>query len=619
MDVLDRDQPDERRVRVVVVEGQLGDAGVRPRPAAGRRRGSPARPPDAAVGVLEHGAVELLLAAEVVVDHPLRGAGPLGDLVDPGAREALLGEDLGGHLRAARRGCGRRRAARSVRRRPAGMAPSVVAARAALVRRPATYVPYGSSRRLDEDVDRHRVPERHRWSRSCTPAPTAGFDGVEVFEPDLVAAPQSPEEIRALADRLGLTLDLYQPFRDAEGVDEDDVRAATLRRAEAKFALMQRLGIDTHAGLQQRRHRDRRRRRRLRRPAAPARRPGAARTASGSRSRRSPGAGTSTTTAAPGGSCEQADHPAVGVCLDSFHILSRGHDPAAIEQIPGEKVFFLQLADAPALSHGRAVVEPPPPAVPRRGQLRPRPASSRHVLATGYDGPLSLEVFNDTFRQTDPDRTARQALRSLRWLADGRRWRRGEPDSLPARRAEPAGFDFVEVKAEDTERGRGAARPARLHVPAAGTAARRSGCGPRARPASSLNEQQAPATAPRWPRSATRSPTPRPPPHARSGCWRRASTGGRTPARRSCAAVAAPDGTEVFLAARRADDLGRRVRAAAGRRRGTRGVTGDRPRQPGPAVAALRRGGAVLQPRARPGDPGVDRGGRARRGWSAAR
>ena len=47
---------------------------------------------------------------------------------------------------------------------------------------------------------------------------------------------------------------------------------------------------------------------------------------------------------------ELADHPAVGVCLDSFHILSRGHDPAEIEQIPGDKIFFLQLADAPALT-----------------------------------------------------------------------------------------------------------------------------------------------------------------------------------------------------------------------------------------------------------------------------
>ena len=54
-------------------------------------------------------------------------------------------------------------------------------------------------------------------------AAEAGFDGVEIFEPDLVASPASPEEIVALADRLGLSLDLYQPFRDAEGVTEDDI------------------------------------------------------------------------------------------------------------------------------------------------------------------------------------------------------------------------------------------------------------------------------------------------------------------------------------------------------------------------------------------------------------
>ena len=44
----------------------------------------------------------------------------------------------------------------------------------------------------------------------------AGFDGVELFEPDLVASPASPQEVVALADKLGLTLDLYQPVRDAE-------------------------------------------------------------------------------------------------------------------------------------------------------------------------------------------------------------------------------------------------------------------------------------------------------------------------------------------------------------------------------------------------------------------
>lgn len=48
-------------------------------------------------------------------------------------------------------------------------------------------------------------------------ASAAGFDGVEIFEQDLVVAPESPEQIRDYADKLGLSLDLYQPFRDAEG------------------------------------------------------------------------------------------------------------------------------------------------------------------------------------------------------------------------------------------------------------------------------------------------------------------------------------------------------------------------------------------------------------------
>jgi 4-hydroxyphenylpyruvate dioxygenase len=72
----------------------------------------------------------------------------------------------------------------------------------------------------------------------------AGFDGVEIFEPDLVASPASPEEIAALAQRLGLTLDLYQPFRDAEGVAEE-LFPAVVQRARAKFRLMQRMGIET--------------------------------------------------------------------------------------------------------------------------------------------------------------------------------------------------------------------------------------------------------------------------------------------------------------------------------------------------------------------------------------
>ncbi|WP_457147667.1 TIM barrel protein [Mycobacterium sp. URHB0021] len=143
----------------------------------------------------------------------------------------------------------------------------------------------------------------------------------------------------------------------------------------------------------------------------------------------------------------------VGVCLDSFHVLSRGDDPAGIEEIPADKIFYLQLADAPALSMDVLSWS-------RHDRLFPGEGAFDlvgfipHVLATGYDGPLSPEVFNDTFRQTDPDRTGVHALRSLLLLQDKTAghhpegWRRDLATLTEAK--PPTGFDFVEIKAEDT-------------------------------------------------------------------------------------------------------------------------------------------------------------------------
>lgn len=54
---------------------------------------------------------------------------------------------------------------------------------------------------------------------------------------------------------------------------------------------------------------------------------------------------------APGGDIVQrAEHPALGLILDSFHTLVLDDDFAAIASLPAEKVFFVQLADAPRMS-----------------------------------------------------------------------------------------------------------------------------------------------------------------------------------------------------------------------------------------------------------------------------
>lgn len=274
----------------------------------------------------------------------------------------------------------------------------------------------------------------------------AGFDGVEIMDADLVAAPESPEEIRALCDRLGLRIDMFQPFRDLEGVDEATF-ADNLRRAEAKFDVMERLGTDlmllcSNAGTattgdeevtirQLRAFADRAARRGIR---------------------------IAYEALAWGRFVDDyreawrlvdaADRDNLGVCLDSFHILSRGHDPAGIEEIPGEKIFFLQLADAPALEMDVLQWSRHHRLFPGEGDFA-LTAFLGHVLRAGYTGPLSLEVFNDTFRQTDVTRTAAHARRSLTWLADRTAAENGWADARIVSPQEAHGVDFVEIAGDD--------------------------------------------------------------------------------------------------------------------------------------------------------------------------
>ena len=90
---------------------------------------------------------------------------------------------------------------------------------------------------------------------------------------------------------------------------------------------------------------------------------------------------------------------------------------AGIRDIPAEKIFFLQLADAPELVMDVLQWSRHYRCFPGQGGFD-LAGFLGHVLAAGYDGPLSLEVFNDVFRQADPGRMAVDAMRSLLLLED---------------------------------------------------------------------------------------------------------------------------------------------------------------------------------------------------------
>ncbi|GIE94215.1 TIM barrel protein [Paractinoplanes rishiriensis] len=241
-------------------------------------------------------------------------------------------------------------------------------------------------------------------------AAAAGFDGIEIFESDLIASAWSPARVRQECDRRGLTIEVYQPFRDFEAVPPQTLRA-NLRRAERKLDVLESLGAgtllvcssespvavddDELAAEQLRELADRAERRGVR-IAYEAQ-------AWGRHVR---------TTAHAWQIVRRVGHPALGLCLDSFHVLSRGADLAAIAVIPGAKIFHLQLADAPRLKMDVAEWSRHHRLFPGLGAFD-LAAFAGLVLGTGYAGPLSLEVFNDIYRQADPRHAAIDGMRSL--------------------------------------------------------------------------------------------------------------------------------------------------------------------------------------------------------------
>ncbi|WP_345711274.1 sugar phosphate isomerase/epimerase, partial [Kineococcus glutinatus] len=248
-----------------------------------------------------------------------------------------------------------------------------------------------------------------------TAAAAAGFGGIEVFEPDLVASPWAPAELAARCADLGLSPDLYQPFRDLDSTDEARF-ARNLRRAERKFDVMAGLGVGTvlvcsSAGPDAVRDPDR-----LAGQLAAAAARAAERGVRIAYEALAWGTHVSTWEQA-WDAVRRAGVPSLGLCLDSFHVLSRGGDPAGFAAVPGEAVFFLQLADAPRLRMDVLQWSRHHRLFPGQGAFD-LPGFLAAVLATGYGGPLSLEVFNDVFRQSDPRRTAVDAMRSLLWLEE---------------------------------------------------------------------------------------------------------------------------------------------------------------------------------------------------------
>jgi 4-hydroxyphenylpyruvate dioxygenase len=243
----------------------------------------------------------------------------------------------------------------------------------------------------------------------------AGFDAVEIFENDLLSFGGSPRDVGQLCRDLGLEICAFQPFRDFEGMPEPQ-RARGFARAERKFDLMHELQTDLLLICSN---------------VSPASLGGIDRAADDFRElgERAAQRGLRVGFEALAWGrhvhdyrdaweiVRRADHKAIGVILDSFHALAPGFPASAIRSIPADKIFLVQLADAPRIDldvlswsrHFRCF--------PGQGDL-PVQDFMESVAATGYAGPLSLEIFNDQFRAGSTARTATDGMRSLILLED---------------------------------------------------------------------------------------------------------------------------------------------------------------------------------------------------------
>jgi 4-hydroxyphenylpyruvate dioxygenase len=113
----------------------------------------------------------------------------------------------------------------------------------------------------------------------------------------------------------------------------------------------------------------------------------------------------------------RADRPNLGIVLDSFHACVRGNPLAPMAEIPADKIALVQIADAPAILMDPLSLSRHHRCMPGQGDW-PMLEYIRSILATGYDGPISLEIFNDQFRGASTAQVALDGMRSLQWLAE---------------------------------------------------------------------------------------------------------------------------------------------------------------------------------------------------------
>jgi 4-hydroxyphenylpyruvate dioxygenase len=258
----------------------------------------------------------------------------------------------------------------------------------------------------------------------------AKFDGIELFDNDLISSPLLPSDVAQRCADLGLSIDLFQPVRDFEGVAPESF-GNVLRYFEHKLDVMEGLQApvvlmcsnatpeavaDPDLSAEQ-----------LHALGDLAQERGIAiafeALAWGTHVNRLSQAWDIV---------RRADHPSVGLAVDTFHLLAKGDDASALNEIPANRITFLQVADAPHLMMDVLESSQHFRCFPGQGTLDVVSVVDA-VVSAGYRGPISAAVFSDVVRGAPAGKTAMDAMRSLLYLEEQLRlrWDSGRVPDVP--------------------------------------------------------------------------------------------------------------------------------------------------------------------------------------------
>lgn len=287
-------------------------------------------------------------------------------------------------------------------------------------------------------------------SRKLEAIAAAGFSGFELNELDLTGFSGTAKEVAAQASGLGLSVDAFQPFHDFEGL-KGSAREAALARLDQKLSVMQDLGARTLL-VGTTTHKDA---------------SGDIEAATADLSELAERVGKAGCRAAlialpwarhtkreteAFALVEAVNSPHLGLGLNSYFSLADGSMAARLRDIPGERIFHVQLSDAPALDFDISRLKSHFGLLPGQGGLNL--ASFVRVLArAGYSGPWSLARVSATAADSR-ETYARDGYRALVSLLDEVSQTEAKvPQPLPdlPQRVHATGFEFIEFAVDSRD------------------------------------------------------------------------------------------------------------------------------------------------------------------------